>query len=53
MRLTKAKKQLFDRAVFGKDDHGEYLEVDTMIGKIRDYSPWEIADYKTYKGINN
>ena len=56
MRKSKkqiSKEQMFLKAVFGKDSHGEYLEHNTAIGKVKDYSPWVIAEYKQFMNIEN
>ena len=51
MRKTK-KQKAFDMMQLLKDASGrEYLYYVSIMGPVKDYSPWTIADYKKYKNI--
>lgn len=51
MKKTK-KQKAFDNMQLLIDDEGqEYLSYQSIVGPIRDYSPWTIKEYKEYKGV--
>jgi hypothetical protein len=52
-KMRKTKKQLaFDAMQLLKDDAGqEYLYYISAFGPVKDYSPWTIKEYKSYKNM--
>lgn len=48
MRKTK-KQKAFDNMQLLTDEKGkEYLFYESVVGPIKDYSPWTIKEYKEY-----
>lgn len=53
--MTKKEKQKQDFyrniAVYGKDEHGEFITYHAAFGNVKDYSPWIIEEYKKYNNM--
>ena len=47
------KSIVFGSATLGTDDKGrEYLYYQSVLGPVRDYSPWTIKEYKEWRDSN-
>ena len=52
MRKTK-KQKIFDFMQLLTDENGnEYLYYNSVLGPVKDFSPWTIKEYKQYKKID-